>query len=1013
MFEHLSDILGRETLAGAAAPDCEKDPLAALKTMFVDIVMRRRLAAGQRPAFRPVFLKGHGVALGEFVVRPTLAPELRVGVFSHDRFPAVVRFSSDTLPSRPDFKTTIGIAIKLIGVPGPKLLVPDAPTCDYLLQNHPVFFVNTASDMCEFTRAGVVDGDYAPYLAAHPTTDHILNEMQKIVPTVLGTTYWGLLPHLFGNGRFIKYRLKPAAGSSGASGLALDRESLTNYLYVDLKSRLMRAPAQFEFSIQFRMGNDDMMPLDRATVPWDEAASPPVHVATLYLPQQDIDALGQAKYGEDLSFNIWQTLPEHEPQGSLAAARRSAYAAAAKLRREYNQVPEEEPVQRQPAPQPPVVPDLSAVVRAEIHPAIGIARVGNSQEEYFIGPEVTDPPAEKPGFYKDKQGAIKRQAVRFRLFGYDKDGKVVGELNADNATFEWTVHVANKKSAWYKFTLAMDRPAVSDPRVEPAGRRNANLKGADRQQLIIDPGPRTIHGRETFGTAYQFDTGKFLGQSVYLGELRTDEAGRLLFLGGRGISRSAYAAQPFDFANNDGWHDDVSDGPVSAQVWIAEREIPVTSAWVVVAPPNYAPELKSIRTLYDLSNDRFGPYDHEMHLADRNAKPSFVRDIQPIFQRMCRLQWVNRGFAEQFGWRAPNEFLRPDYLAKLASASKELADIEFRTQLFNQFRNYANNNGSRGLWPWIYGDTMDVDGSQHTDLALSDLQLAWLTRWRDGDFIEDFDSSARIPLASLKDVPLAQQPAMLTRAALEFCVADAFHPGCEIGWIVRGKWIFVTGSPPLPQLRFRERPANVPEADYGEVLAPQVALSSSGPLSSVSAGDLTRWMAVPWQTDTASCRSGYEGFTTSTPTFWPARVPNDVLTEDNYQRVLDGKTAQERLTAFRERRNWLFSLGPGGFNRIREMIKRFGELGIVERRDGPDDGAFPTEMFVESTPGPTPPVPPTPKTAGTTALDVAALAAKATLARVVVSEAGGDWLPGEYIPKVDRFKRSPVSGTKA
>ena len=54
------------------------------------------------------------------------------------------------------------------------------------------------------------------------------------------------------------------------------------------------------------------------------------------------------------------------------------------------------------------------------------------------------------------------------------------------------------------------------------------------------------------------------------------------------------------FANNDLWYDDTSDGPVDATVRIDGREIPVTGAWVVVAPPNYAPGIQSVVTMYDV-----------------------------------------------------------------------------------------------------------------------------------------------------------------------------------------------------------------------------------------------------------------------------------------------------------------------------------------------------------------------------------------------------------------------------
>lgn len=70
-------------------------------------------------------------------------------------------------------------------------------------------------------------------------------------------------------------------------------------------------------------------------------------------------------------------------------------------------------------------------------------------------------------------------------------------------------------------------------------------------------------------------------------------------------------------------------------------------------------------------------------------------------------------------------------------------------------------------------------------------------------------------------------------------------------------------------------------------------------------------MAVPWQTDTASCRDGYEAsYDAYVPTFWPARVPNQLLDESNYDRVMDPSLpASERMRAFRgtidvRRRPW-------------------------------------------------------------------------------------------------------------
>jgi len=160
-------------------------------------------------------------------------------------------------------------------------------------------------------------------------------------------------------------------------------------------------------------------------------------------------------------------------------------------------------------------------------------------------------------------------------------------------------------------------------------------------------------------------------------------------------------------------------------------------------------------------------------------------------------------------------------------------------------------------------------------------------------------------------------------------------------------------------------------------------------LNSLGPGDLTRWMAVPWQTDTASCRSGYPpSFTPATPTFWPARVPNQVLTEDDYKKVMDKKLSPAaRWTAFRTRLDWLRGFGRSWLDNVRRMVDEFGGLGVVERRPGPGDQDFPDELLVES--------PPTAQPQAVSQVLAAAAPAKAGLV-----EEG----PTELNPKAFRFR---------
>lgn len=76
----------------------------------------------------------------------------------------------------------------------------------------------------------------------------------------------------------------------------------------------------------------------------------------------------------------------------------------------------------------------TVIVRAAIHPAIGIGRVGNSPDQFFCGPEVSYPTPRHPGFYRDANGALKRQAARFRILRLQCRGRRRG--GTDHGQFQ-------------------------------------------------------------------------------------------------------------------------------------------------------------------------------------------------------------------------------------------------------------------------------------------------------------------------------------------------------------------------------------------------------------------------------------------------------------------------------------------------------------------------------------------------------------------------------------------------
>jgi hypothetical protein len=591
--------------------------------------------------------------------------------------------------------------------------------------------------------------------------------------------------------------------------------------------------------------------------------------------------------------------------------------------------------------------NLDSIVEARIHPAIGMARVGNS-DEYFIGPEIPYPTAPPKGGYRDAQGRLKRQAARFRVYGYDRSGKVVAELTAANAEITWKVHVANKKGAWYDFDFALDLPEAANER---SARRNSNIQGKDRDRLIIDPGPREVSGRNQ--RSQPFDTGAFLGSPVYLGELRTDDEGRLLFLGGHGKSASPVGYGLVTFANNPGWHDDTSDGPVSATVKIRKgRSISVEAAWVVTGPPDYSPDIVSPQTMYDVVRDAISNL-----LIPKPGVPSFTRDILPLLRQCVDAQWVNAGFLALFGWKGPNEFLRSDYLLKLSAAPGKDKDDdpfkELRRQVFYSFRDPSAADFHPLQWPPLYGDafgSFDSPPGPREGFAVTPTLYRFLGQWAAGNFEADYDPKAKNP-SSLGDLAAAAQPAALDRAALHFCMGGPFHPGCEMTWPMRHSNMYQ--SP----FRLRHLPDDRINTDYGEYLTATTVMAADGPLSASGPGDISKWMAVPWQSDTDSCRAGYPGTPFPPdefiPAFWPSRVPNNVLTEVSYRIVTDKtQPLEKRFEAFHTRPYWLRNLKfkEPKVEQLTAMVHHFDSLGVIERREHDSGPEFPRVMYVETLP---------------------------------------------------------------
>jgi len=119
-------------------------------------------------------------------------------------------------------------------------------------------------------------------------------------------------------------------------------------------------------------------------------------------------------------------------------------------------------------------------------------------------------------------------------------------------------------------------------------------------------------------------------------------------------------------------------------------------------------------------------------------------------------------------------------------------------------------------------------------------------------------------------------------------------------------------------------------------------------------GSLTRWLGVPWQTDEASCLSGYDSSNyLPVPSFWAARVPNQVLSEHAYRQSTDRRLSYvQRVKSAGYRQFWLRDLQGSGYQtRINNMVKEWSLLGIVTEHTAPPgkvEPGLPARSWVET-----------------------------------------------------------------
>lgn len=309
--------------------------------------IRKTYSAGN--ARRDAHPKAHGCVKAELHIIDSLPDRLAQGIFIPGKtYQAWIRFSNASPdPAQADSENDArGMAIKVLGVPGKKLLDEEgqANTQDFIMVNHPVFFANDPQRYLSFITKENSDSLFQklqiPFALGFKGTLIALETVRTKIPNPLQTRYWSMVPYQLGNGptrQAVKYSTRPCSANKDP---VPDHPS-HDFLRDAMRTTLNNGDACMEFSVQPRTTNS--MAVEDSMTEWPETQAPFHMVATLRIPQQAFDTIEQNQFCENLSFNPWHALPEHKPLGVTNRLRKVIYDRISRVRHEMNAVPRQEP----------------------------------------------------------------------------------------------------------------------------------------------------------------------------------------------------------------------------------------------------------------------------------------------------------------------------------------------------------------------------------------------------------------------------------------------------------------------------------------------------------------------------------------------------------------------------------------------------------------------------------------------------------------------------------------------
>lgn len=291
--------------------------------------------------------KTHGIVRAEFIIHDNLPEELRRGVFAEPKtYRAWVRFSGPGPYISPDIDDVgfMSISIKLLGVPGPKLMDEEKFTQDFFGVSTPTFVTADTISNANLQKWSLKNAQVMHFI--DPRNLHLLDGIMQMLWIKTQTSpfeapYFSCVPYLMGEGQAMQYSVWPKSDRRTPVP-CLPRRPPDDYLRLAMIKALDNEDVELDFRVQLQK-DPHLMPIENAAVLWPEKLSPRVSVATLRIPKQKFASQAQLAFAKRLSYNPWHCIADHRPLGNQSRARHKMYLELSTLRHKMNDIPHYEP----------------------------------------------------------------------------------------------------------------------------------------------------------------------------------------------------------------------------------------------------------------------------------------------------------------------------------------------------------------------------------------------------------------------------------------------------------------------------------------------------------------------------------------------------------------------------------------------------------------------------------------------------------------------------------------------